>query len=104
MAAGSFRIENNDGVTQILRILKDHFAPEAIDAVFKDVGKFEKFKRTDQSLDTYLLEFEVLRHKAEARMEMGSGFPEEHAAFLVMKAASLSQRDKSLVLPVSMGA
>ena len=40
------------------------------------------FGRTDQNIDTYLMEFGMMQRKAEARMLMGSGSPDEFAPVL----------------------
>ena len=40
-----------DGVAQISRILRERFAPDAIDSAQRDVAKFAYFKRTDQNMD-----------------------------------------------------
>ena len=41
--AGKDAIDNNDGVQRILRILRERFAPDAIDSVFQDIAKFMYF-------------------------------------------------------------
>ena len=75
MTVGEDVIGNLHGVARILRILRERFAPDAIDCIFQDMAKFMYFRRTGQNLDTYLTEFGTLRKKAEARMFMGSGPP-----------------------------
>ena len=42
-------------------------------------------------MDTYLLEFDMLRQKAESRMQMGAGFPDEFVSALDMQNAGLSK-------------
>ena len=80
MEAGKVHIRNIVGAQQISRIPRERFAPGAIGAIFQDVVKFMNFKRGDQSVDTYLMEFDVTRMEAEARMLMGGGFPDEFAS------------------------
>ena len=60
--------------------------------------KFMYFKRTDQTMDTYIMEFEMLRQKAESRMVMGAGSPDEFASVLRMQNAALNKNEKTLVL------
>ena len=49
-------------------------------------------------MDTYLLEFEMLRQRAEARFDMGTGFPDEFASVLCIQNAALSKTEKQLVV------
>ena len=42
--------------------------------------KFTRFKRVGQNVDTFAMEFVLLRQEAEARMLMGSGFPAERCS------------------------
>ena len=48
-------------------------------------------------MDAYLMEFEVLRKKAEARVVIGGWFPDEFASMLCMHNASVSENLESLV-------
>ena len=59
------------------------------------------FKRTTQDMDTYLLEFEMMRQRAEARFDMGTGFPDEFVSALCITNASLSKNEKQLIRQVS---
>ena len=56
------------------------------------------FKRTDQTMDTYSIEFDILRQQAAARALMGSGFPDEFAPVLCVRNAALSTNGKTLAL------
>ena len=91
-------IGNNDGVMHILNILRDRFAPDRVDCIFQDIIKFMNFKKTTQEMDTYLLEFDILRQKAEARMPMGTGFPDEFASVLCIQNANLTKSERQLVM------
>ena len=51
-------------------------------AIYQEAPKFMNSKRADQPTDPYLMEFDVLREKAEARMMTGAGFPDEFAPIL----------------------
>ena len=83
-------IGNNDGVRQVLRILLERQAPDAIDAICQEVAKFMNFERTDQTTDAYLMEFDVSREAADARMVEESGPPDEFAPILRMQDAALA--------------
>ena len=50
-------IGNLDGAEQISKILRGCIAPGAIDSIFQDMVKFACFKRTDQTMDAYIMEF-----------------------------------------------
>ena len=43
MAVGKYRIANEAGVRHIFRILRKRFAPDAIDAIFREVVKSTHF-------------------------------------------------------------
>ena len=66
MRVGKDYIRNNDGARHVLGIRRGRFAPDAIDVIFQEVAKFMNSKRTEQTTDAYLVEFYVLREKAEA--------------------------------------
>ena len=83
MSAGKDVIGNIDGVAHTPRILRERFAPDAIGSILQD---------------TSLLEFDLLRQKAEARMLMCSGFPDEFVSVLRMQSAALSENEKTSVL------
>ena len=89
LSVGKDVIGNLDGAEQILQIPRDRFAPDAIDLISQDMVKFILFKRTDQPMDTYIIEFEMLRRKAEARMVMGPGFLVEFVSVLCMRNGAL---------------
>ena len=93
LAVGRDVVGNIDGVEQILNILRNRFAPDKADCIFQDIAKFLYFKRTTQDADTYLLEFDMLRQRAEARFAMGTGFPDEFASVLCMQNASLTKNE-----------
>ena len=59
-------VGNIDGVEQILNIPRNRFAPEKADCVFQDIAGFLFCKRTTQDMDTYLLEFDMLRQSGSA--------------------------------------
>ena len=76
-------------VGKVLRILRERFAPDAIDGISQNMAKFTYLKRADQNM---------IRQKAEARVLLGSGFPDEFVSEMRTKNASLSKNKKTLVL------
>ena len=74
---GSDISDHSDRVAKILEILRNYFAPEAVDAIHQQVMRFTRFRRTDQSIDEYTAGFDLLCWKAESNVEMGAGFPEK---------------------------
>ena len=93
--AGRREIGNLDGVGQISRISRERFAPDAIDSISQDMEKFLYFTRTEQTMDTYIMEFEMLRGKAESRLLLGSGFLNAFVSVLRMQNAALSKNEKN---------
>ena len=91
LTIGKAVVGNIDGAEQILNILRNRFAPDKADCIFQDITKFSYFKRTTQDMDTFLLEFDMLRQKAGARFATGTGFPDEFASDFACKMP-LSQK------------
>ena len=78
-------------------ILRDRFAPDAVDSIPQDMAKFMYFKRTRRNMGAYSMEFDILRLKAGARMLMGSGFPDESACVSRMRNAALTRNEETSV-------
>ena len=91
MAVGKDQIANFDGARQIARILRERSALGAIEAIYQEMAKFMNFKRTDKTMDVYLMGSDVLRETTEARMFVGSGFPGEFVSILRIQSAPLSK-------------
>ena len=70
-------------VTEVLQELKQYFSPDASDHVYQDVWKFLHHKRTDQTMERFLLEFDLLRTKAERKIQMGFRFPDSFISALL---------------------
>ena len=98
MAIGEDAIGSFDGVGQISEILRERFPPDAIDSIFQDMVTFMYLKRTDQNAGAYLMEFDMLRQRAEARMITGCGFPDELLPELRRQNAALAENENTLVL------
>ena len=80
-AAGSGFVANNDGAERILSILKDFSAPAAVDSVYEKVASFLQFKRTDETIDVYLLGFDMRRREPESKMHMAGAFRKHPCRF-----------------------
>ena len=98
MAVGRDVVGNTDGADQISQTSRERCAPDAIGSSFQDMAKFTYCERTGQNTDAALMEFDMLRQKAEARMISGSGFPDEFVSVLLTKDAALPKNEKTLVL------
>ena len=85
-------------VTEVLQVLKQYFLPDASDHVYQDVWKFLHHKRTDQTMERFLLEFDLLRAKAERKIQVGFRFPDSFISVLCMGNGSLSAHQKTLVM------
>ena len=90
---GSDILENSIGVAKTSDVLRNYFAPEAVDAIRQQVMRFTRSRRTDQSVDEYIAEFDLLRRKAESKMEMGAGFPEPFVSILRAYNAALPRHE-----------
>ena len=99
---------NKVGRKIITRALRDYFAPEALDSVCREVVHLADsqrrwctgpllFRRTSQTTGEYLLRSDLLRQKAEARMQMGGSFPGTFVAASRMQHAPLPRVEQSLV-------
>ena len=82
---------NYDGVERILEILRDSVAPEAEDAVHQQAMRVMQFRRAEQPVGEFIAEFDLLRRKAESKMEMGAGFPAQFISILRVNNAGLSR-------------
>ena len=69
-------LDRSDGGAKISDILRNYLATEADDAIPRQVMRFMRFRRTDQSIDEYIVEFDPLRRQTESKMDMVDGIPE----------------------------
>ena len=98
MISGKGHIMTNNGAQEIMSISRGRPAPDS------EVVRLMYFKRTGRTMAAFLLESEVLRHEAEARMAIGGGPRGEFVAILWVQVASLFKNGKSLVLGSVQGA
>ena len=89
---------NGDGAEEISNISLGHFALEAADSVFQEVGRFSQFRRTDPMTDVFLVEIDLPRGKADSRMQMGGAFSGAVGYAPCLQDAALSRPGKSLAL------
>ena len=94
-----------DGVAamEVLQVLKQYFLPDASGHVYQDVWKFLHHKRTDQTMERFLLEFDLLRTKAEREIQRGFQFPDSFISALCMGNAMLTSNHKTLVMAAVQG-
>ena len=69
--------------------------------MYREVVRFLQFRRTDQTADKYIAEYDLLRREAESEMEMGAGFPEPFASILRMQNAGHPRQEELLALASS---
>ena len=96
-ACGDAFLQREDA-EHILRILRKYFQLDSLDHINRQVAKFSRYERTDQTTERYLLELEVLRRRAEARDAIGGPFPDAYVPILRMQNAALSRNEKLLLL------
>ena len=89
LSAGGGRLGDRGGVARILEFLRINVALGAADATYREVMLFTQNRRAGQSIDEFVVEFDPLRCKAESRMEMRTGFPEQFPSILRMHNAAL---------------
>ena len=75
MAAGSDVIIDGDDAGETLTIPREFLATEAADPAYLEVVRFLQFKRAGRTTDAFLVEFDVLRRKAESKVETAGAFP-----------------------------
>lgn len=87
--AGGDTLTQGGGAETILNVLREYFQPDTLGYTFRQVAEFFQYKRTDQAVERYLLEFGILHRRPGERIAMGSAFPEGFAPILCMRIASL---------------
>ena len=90
LAVGSDHFFWPDGIMEIPQALHDHFAPPALDSVYREVVRFLQLKRAAQTMGAHLVRFHLLR--------MGGSGPETFGSILRLRAAALLRAEKSLGL------
>ena len=70
------------GVVNIPSVLRNYFQPDALDRIYQQATKFSRNTRADRPMQRYLLQFDVLRRNAEAKVIMGGAFPDACVSIL----------------------
>ena len=103
IAAGSDIIMSNRAAEKILNISRESFAPAAADSVYQRVFRFSQLKRTDQTTDVLLAEFDFLWCNEVSKMRMGGASPGAFAPVSRMQKAELPRSEKSAVMASAQG-
>ena len=90
-------------VTSVIQVSELYFLPDATDQVFQGVTKFLNHKRADQTTERFLLESDILRTKAERKIQQGFQFPDSFLSIPRMQNALLSKNEKTLVMAAVQG-
>ena len=86
-----------EDVETILEASRNYLQPDALGHDYQQVAKFLRRKRTDQTLERYLREFDVLPRKAEANVVMGGAFLAGFVSILEKQSTAPSKTEKSLL-------
>ena len=76
--------------------LNASFAPDAVNSARHKGVRFSQFRRTVQTIDRFLVRFDLLRREAESKEEMGGASPGASSSVISVQNASLCRPDKSL--------
>ena len=83
--------------------LNASFAPDAVNSARHKGVRFSQFRRTVQTIDRFLVRFDLLRREAESKEEMGGASPGASSSVISVQNASLCRPDKSPVLASAEG-
>ena len=103
IAVGGKQLLGPDGVMPVVQVLRDNFAPEAIDSKYQHVVRFLHFKRAEKTMGLCLARFDLPRREAESWIRMGGLSPETSAPISRMQNASLSELIKRRRRPACRG-
>ena len=85
---------HHGGVARNMEIFRSYFAPYAVSAGQQQVMKFTHYRRSDQSINEYFVESDLLRGEAEPKVEMAAGFPEQFVPISRTNNAGLYRQEK----------
>ena len=103
LSAGGDTFARGEDVETILKTSREYIQPDASGHVYQQMAELLQYKRADQAIGRYLLESDVFRREAEARVVMGGAFPDTFVSSLSMQNAAFSRAEKSLVLATVRG-
>ena len=79
LAAGGDHIATDDGAERNVDILRNHSAPRKLDSITQEAARILQFRLTGQTVDGYIVEFDLQQSKAASKMRTGAGFFEAPA-------------------------
>ena len=92
--AGEDAFMQGEDLGAILKIARNYFQPDALSHAYRQVAKFHKRRRADHATERCLPGFDVLRRKAEARVEMEGAFPDGFVSILRMQDSAPPRAEK----------
>ena len=101
MDAGGDTFPQGEDAETISETLRNYCRPDTIDYVYQQITKFLRYKRTDQTAERRRLDFDVLRHDAEARVITGGSFLDRSVSIFCAQDAGPSRNEKPLFLASS---
>ena len=98
MNAAGDNFSHREDVGNILTGLDSYVQPGPLFRIYRQVDKFSRYERTDQTMERYLLEFDVLRGEVGARAIGCVAPPDAPVSVSRMRNAALPKNGKSLLL------
>ena len=98
MPAGSDPIADPGGAMEIAYVLNDYVFPGEADYACREVVRLLQFEMAAHALGDNLVRLDMLRRKAESRMQMGRASPGTFALGLCVQNASASRSWRSLAV------
>ena len=92
-----------EGAKQIIELLPGYHAPDDAGSVYRKAVCFLQPKPAARTMDGYLALSDLLRRRAESKMQIGEALPEVFASAPRMRNASISRLEKSLALAIAQG-
>ena len=89
------RLNSEEGMGYLLQELDKVFKRNENDILYHKYREFEKFQRTTETMNSYIIEFERLYNILKSKQ---MALPEAVLAFKLLDKASLGERDKQLAL------
>ena len=86
-------------VQLVMQALRDYFQPDTFDRILTQMDRFMSYTRTEQPIEKFLMEFGILRQKAEKLMfPSGGRFEDLFVCFQCIKAARLTPNQRTLLM------
>ena len=94
-AGGDTFLRGEDAET-VLRTVRNYVQPATLGRVYQQESKLSQFRRTDQTMERYPLEFGVSSWEADAGATMGGTFADGDVPILCLQNAAGCRAEKSL--------